>query len=358
MERSFFLNSSGFNLLNLTSKTNTIFQSVIVQNSKSLVTANSVDILGENISVLKNYDIIHLHNIYNFLNFKTIEKIENLNVKLVVTLHDERFLTGGCHGSFACENNLMGCKKCPQVRKLFRPMVTKSFREQNYVFNSQKSITLVAPSLWMKNKASTSLLTKNLSIFQIYNPVPDYYFKNGKDKEIKKSNEIRIGFVSSNLNNPYKGLKILIEALKSLPDKILRQFTLVLVGNGRIVDVPKNLKIIRIEYSSEQRLIYELKFLDFLILPSIQDNLPNIMLEVLSLGIPVIGSDAGGIPEVLKIFKNPIFKNGDSDSLANKLAELDTNHERKIIREQAFELFNERKIALNLNSVYSKLLNS
>jgi len=39
---------------------------------------------------------------------------------------------------------------------------------------------------------------------------------------------------------------------------------------------------------------------DMFILPSLEDNLPNTMLEAMSCGTPVIGSDVGGIPDMVK----------------------------------------------------------
>jgi peptidoglycan hydrolase CwlO-like protein len=39
---------------------------------------------------------------------------------------------------------------------------------------------------------------------------------------------------------------------------------------------------------------------DFFILPSLEDNLPNTILEAMSCGTPVIGFDVGGIPDLVK----------------------------------------------------------
>jgi glycosyltransferase involved in cell wall biosynthesis len=42
--------------------------------------------------------------------------------------------------------------------------------------------------------------------------------------------------------------------------------------------------------------------MDVLIVPSTHDNLPNVMGEALMSGVGLIGSNVGGIPEIVKSF--------------------------------------------------------
>ncbi|MFA5094374.1 MAG: glycosyltransferase, partial [Candidatus Omnitrophota bacterium] len=53
------------------------------------------------------------------------------------------------------------------------------------------------------------------------------------------------------------------------------------------------------------------KSLDILVLPTLHDDCPRIILECLGLGTPVIASNTGGIPEILKydeLMFNPLEK--------------------------------------------------
>ena len=49
-----------------------------------------------------NETIIHLHNWFNLITMPFLEKILQSNFRVVVTLHDQRFFTGGCHYSLDC----------------------------------------------------------------------------------------------------------------------------------------------------------------------------------------------------------------------------------------------------------------
>lgn len=57
-----------------------------------------------------------------------------------------------------------------------------------------------------------------------------------------------------------------------------------------------------------------------LVLPSLSEGLPRVLMEAQALGKPVIGSRVGGIPELIKGGKNGfLFEAGDSNGLAEKL---------------------------------------
>ena len=102
-----------------------------------------------------------------------------------------------------------------------------------------------------------------------------------------------------------KGQALLLKAL-SLAKKTLPHIHLLLVGDG--VDEDKLRKLVK-ELGLEQNVSFypfttqpELLFerVDMVILPSIaKEGLPNVLLESMSMGTPVIAPDLGGIPEVI-----------------------------------------------------------
>jgi glycosyltransferase involved in cell wall biosynthesis len=75
--------------------------------------------------------------------------------------------------------------------------------------------------------------------------------------------------------------------------------------------------------SDEAALSYVYNTADVFVIPSLQDNLPNTAIEALACGIPAIGSNAGGIPEVVGNRRiGLIVPQGDSHALKEAIIAL------------------------------------
>jgi glycosyltransferase involved in cell wall biosynthesis len=70
----------------------------------------------------------------------------------------------------------------------------------------------------------------------------------------------------------------------------------------------------------------ELLKADLFILPSRTEGLPRAMIEAMACGLPCIGSDVGGIPELLHA--DDLVPSGSVQALADKIEEIITNPER------------------------------
>jgi glycosyltransferase involved in cell wall biosynthesis len=71
---------------------------------------------------------------------------------------------------------------------------------------------------------------------------------------------------------------------------------------------------------------YQLDRADLFVLPSHQEGLPRAMVEAMARGLPCLGSNVGGIPELLPA--EDMVPPGDVDALARKIREIVTNPER------------------------------
>ena len=78
--------------------------------------------------------------------------------------------------------------------------------------------------------------------------------------------------------------------------------------------------------------------MDIYIQPSLQEGLPRAVLEALSMGLPVIGSKTGGIPEI--VGKKDIFKKRNVKQIVNILENIDKN-ELKEMSKYSFEKIKE-----------------
>lgn len=150
-----------------------------------------------------------------------------------------------------------------------------------------------------------------------------FYPRNTRAKIFNEFNvpldAISVGFIGP--FDPIKRVDILISAFKQSCSEKCR---LMLVGSGR---EEETLKKLAINLGIEKQVIFTgwrkdvpdiLSALDLLVLPSEYEGCPGVLLEALGCETPCIGSNVGGIAEVLK-YKDLLFDSLSVESLAEKL---------------------------------------
>ncbi|RKQ34280.1 glycosyltransferase family 4 protein [Oceanobacillus halophilus] len=134
-----------------------------------------------------------------------------------------------------------------------------------------------------------------------------------KIKSLTKESKIIIGTTAA-VNVKYKGQQRVIKALGELKKKGIKNFEYQLVGGGD----QNFLKSIAEKYEVSDYIkflgplphnkVFEwLETIDIYAQPSMQEGLPRALIEAMSRGIPAIGADTAGIPELLEnkyIFSN------------------------------------------------------
>lgn len=131
-----------------------------------------------------------------------------------------------------------------------------------------------------------------------------------------------------------KGVTYLIEAMKYIDAK------LIIVGDGPLKNdlmqqaVPQKDKICFMGSRTHQELIEIYASADVFVAPSItaadgdKEGLGLVLLEAMASGLPVIGSNSGGIPEIVHDGKNGFLtREKDSKAIAQKVNALLTNRE-------------------------------
>jgi glycosyltransferase involved in cell wall biosynthesis len=337
------------------SSTNTLMQSKLIQRNRDLVTPLSVSNLNIQDRIFHEAEVIHIHAFYNFLSLSSLKSIIELGKPTLFTLHDQRLFTGGCHYSRDCVNFERTCSKCPQTRKLFGNVIENAFSKQKKLFESANNVELVAPSYWLADLAKRSGVSRDLTTHVLRNPIPRIYFETPFPSQVKEEEAIRIAFVSTNLHNPYKDLTVFVKAVNEFLQISSRRVCVVLVGHGFI---PKFVPWVEIESThpnTDSEMAELLTTIDLLIVPSNQDNSPSVIGEALAAGVSVIGSDAGGIPEILNDFGMPIFPVGDASQLGIMINNWRATAPREKIRKKAQKYFGEEKLAQDLVGIYKNL---
>jgi glycosyltransferase involved in cell wall biosynthesis len=133
-----------------------------------------------------------------------------------------------------------------------------------------------------------------------------------------------------------KGIVMLLDAMKSCASDIGAR--LIITGEGPLKEYVMDFihrnqlhdKILYLGWVAKSTLYSLMRNANALVLPSVwPENNPLIALEALSVGLPVISSDAGGLPEIVgKLSENLIFKAGDIGRLSKIMLDFDRKRYR------------------------------
>jgi hypothetical protein len=138
-------------------------------------------------------------------------------------------------------------------------------------------------------------------------------------------------FVADNVGEKRKGMRFLLEALQALmADRDSRDvlekngFAILCLGrpSGELEQFP--IKVHSLGFiNNDQKVAQAYTASDFFALPSLEDNLPNTVMEALACGRPVVAFHAGGVPEVVRHERNGLLAPaGDSAALARNILTL------------------------------------
>jgi glycosyltransferase involved in cell wall biosynthesis len=284
-----------------------------------------------------NPDIVHMHWINQ--GFVSIAALKNFNRPIVWTLHDCWPFTGGCHYPGACHAFEQGCGRCPMLASIFQPDLSRwTFSRKQRLWNNL-NLTLVTPSQWMADMARGSQLFCDRHIEVIPNGLDTSLYR-PRDRQtaremfsLPKNRPLLLYGAMNALNDTKKGFSLLIEALTHLSHIAANTgVELVIFGVAKGMHLP-SLSIparivgnLRDEFS--MALLYSAA--DLTVVPSIEDNLPNIVMESMACGTPVVAFATGGIPDMITCGVNGLLASlGDTQKLASHLAELLNNEGRR-----------------------------
>lgn len=227
---------------------------------------------------------------------------------VVWTLHDMNPFTGGCHYTDGCVRFTEHCGACPQLQSTnIKDLSFQTWRDRMTAYRTL-NLHIVTPSQWLADEARTSSLLGRFPITVIPNCVPVDRFRPLNRETIRQglniaSDQTVLLFSSQSLYNLRKGTKYLLEALRCIAEHEMGKRALVmLLGNnppqeflhcGLCVEVMGHV-------DTEEHIALLYNAADAVIVPSLEDNLPNVIIEAAACGTPVVAFAAGGIPEMIR----------------------------------------------------------
>lgn len=247
-------------------------------------------------------DLIHLHWVQGQM--LSIAEIGRLRKPVIWTLHDMWAFCGA-------EHYTEDSRWHEGYLKDNRPDHEAGFDLNRYIWKQKQKhwrtpLQLVAPSNWLAECVRKSKLMENWPISVIHNPIDLEVWKPleqslARDLLGLPQNVPMLLFgAMDGGRDPRKGFDLLEGALHQL-QKEMPQLQLVVYGEVRPKN-PPNFScpvnyIGRLHDDLSLRILYAAA--DVFVLPSRQDNLPNTGVESLACGVPVVGFNTCGLPDII-----------------------------------------------------------
>lgn len=316
-----------------------------------------------------NPDIINIHWINE--SYVKIETIGRLNKPIVWTLHDMWAFTGGCHYDQNCGRYINSCGSCPQLNSHSNFDLSRWIWERKSRAWKNTNLTIVTPSSWLAKLANSSSLFQSRRIEVIPNGIDiQQYYPHSRhilrsllnlpqDKKL-----VLFGAINAT-SAKRKGFHLLQPALYRLSESGWQnQIELVIIGASQpeeqidLAFKTHYLGKLRDDISLAQ--VYGA--VDVFVAPSLQDNLPNTVMEALACGTPCVAFQIGGMPDMIEHQKNGYLAQAfDIDDFAQGIAWVLGNQEihQKLCdraREKAEKEFSLEIQARRYMSLYNQLM--
>lgn len=293
-----------------------VFQRWYIDHNRTSV-SNSMFTLGETGLPLENHplveeaDILHLHSVSRFLSPASIARLTSLGKPIVWTLHDMRPFTGGCHFSAGCQKFTATCAGCPQLG--WDPyFITEAQLADQLEAIPASRITCVTPTEWLANKARASTMFRDNRVEVIPYGVQTEHFPLRWKPQAKNylgldPGTLHLLFVANRLGEMRKGFEHLARAIQiclERPDFKAKaekgQIALISLGHPHPSLATLGIPYVCLGYlESIEEMSQLYGAADLFLLPSLEENSPNTLLEAMSSGTPPIAFGVGGIPELV-----------------------------------------------------------
>ena len=213
-------------------------------------------------------------------------------------------------------------KRFKYVYMLLAPALRKIWKE---------AAGIVANSQGLKERAETFENRYEISVIE--NGVDMSFFRPSQKQ--KKDDTIKILFVSRLIER--KGLQFIIPSLKRIQDRVYeackKKIELVVVGDGPYRSVLEELvsengckdMVSFVGQKNKQEVKEYYKDADVFLLPSVWEGMPNVVLEAMASGLPIIMTPCEGSKEI--ITDNGIV--AEYNSMDEQIVYLCTHHEER-----------------------------
>lgn len=333
--------------------------------AKQHCTFFSLPVPGYDVSqhpVVRGADILHLHWVSGMLSPESVATLQALGKPIVWTLHDLRPFTGGCHFSDGCRRFETDCAECPQLKPDFNHLAEFNLKNRAAAVDAS-SITVVTPSRWLGDCARASRFFGKSRVEVIpYGLETDIFGKIDKAAALEslglEAGPMSFLFGADNIMEPRKGVQTLVQAMQicardpkfsaAIQSGKVRFLSFGLNG-AAFGNLPWVKNLGRISGDEKMAAVYSAA--DVFLCPTLEDNLPNTILECMACATPAIASKVGGVPDMITEGKDGwMFEAGDAKGLAKRIVEALQKRENLALVGAAARKTIEENFALELQA--------
>lgn len=332
--------------------------------------------VGTDITALPEFqeaDVIHLHWInQGFLSLKDIGRIVASGKPVVWTMHDMWPFTGICHYAGECTRYRTGCEHCPLLEGggSARDISSRVFCRKAELFR-KAHIHFVACSRWLEGLARESRLLMGQEICNIPNAINTNLFHPRNKHEARMrlhlpEDKLLLLFGSLKITDKRKGVDYLVEACRHLQERYpdwSSRLAIVTMGHaGKEMQQLFPFPVYSLDYVPDEKgLVDVYNAVDLYVTPSLQDNLPNTIVEAMACGVPCVGFQVGGIPQMIDHLHNGyVAEYRNAADFANGIHWALSGEEYAVLREmavrKAVSSYSEGHVAKRYIDVYNQAI--
>ena len=330
---------------------------------------------GTDITTLPEFqqaDVIHLHWInQGMLSLKDLRKVLLSGKPVVWTMHDMWPCTGICHHARECDKYHQECHHCPYIYKggSKKDLSNQVFKKKKELYQLAP-ITFITCSQWLKGRAGQSALLNGHTIVDIPNPINTGLFKPqntvaARNRMGLPTDKKLILFGSVKVTDKRKGIDYFIESCKLLAEKhpeLKEELGVVVYGkNSEQLKPLIPFQVFPLDFiSSDKDLVNVYNAVDLYVTPSLEENLPTTIMEAMACGVPCVGFNVGGIPEMIDHLHNGyVAEYKSAEDLANGVIWTLNESEYRTLSEEACRKavsnYSESTVAKKYIDVYNKI---
>jgi glycosyltransferase involved in cell wall biosynthesis len=256
-------------------------------------------------------DIVHCHNLHGgYFDLRALEWL-SARQPVVITMHDAWLLSGHCVHSLSCDRWQTGCGKCPDLTlypAVSRDATAYNWKRKRRIYAASR-LNIATPCQWLMDKVERSILSLGAATRRViphgidlteFKPIP----RSTARAQLGLSEDADVLLFAANgiRQNMWKDYVTMRAAVEMVASRMAgRNIVFIALGDTGPSDRIGTAEVRFIPYQREPASVARFySAADLYIHGTRADTFPNVILEALACGTPVIGTAVGGIPEQIK----------------------------------------------------------